>query len=110
MAKNFLEFDASKPEYEREGADIIKIVICNDKENHVNLNFTNFFIKSRYIRDKYSYTDGIVQIQSEFDSVCQAHHIMAESVRLFVSLIDSEKGRIPIERYSDICKRVLQHR
>ena len=47
MSKRLLQIDISKSEYEKE-EDLVKIKFKN--EDYLQINFTNFFFKSKYIQ------------------------------------------------------------
>ena len=65
MNKKLLQIDVSKFKNETEEEDLIKIKL--DKEDIVTVNFSKLVNKSKYIRDKYKYSEAINAIQLEFD-------------------------------------------
>ena len=82
--------------------DLIKIKLS--EEDVVQLNFTQFFIRSKYLRDKYKYLDAINSIQNEILEMKQINNIQEESIKIFFELLEEEKITIPIEIYKGIYK------
>ena len=96
---SLLQIDVSMYGYEPE-EDLIIIRFPN--EEYIQINFAIFFIKSKYIRDKYKYCEAFDSIQSEIDEIWDKLHISSESLKYFFKLIEDDKVNIPIELYKDI--------
>ena len=97
MSKDLLEIDISKAKREE---DFIEIRFRN--EEVVQVNFSKLFNQSKYIRDKYKYSEGIEFIQQEISDVEENMHISYESIKHFIKIIDEEKIKFGIEHYKNI--------
>ncbi|KAK8837309.1 hypothetical protein M9Y10_036740 [Tritrichomonas musculus] len=99
MSKSIFQIDVSNSEYEPEEEDLIKIILENDDIIYVN--FSNLIHKSKYIREKYKYSEALNSIQDEIDEIKNRLKISPVSLKLFMQLIQQEKINIQIDHYKD---------
>ena len=97
MSKSHLQIDFSKSKRDK---DLIEIKFQND--DSVQVNFSKLVCHSKYIRDKYNYSEALNSFQQEIDEIEQNMKIKEESIKFFIQLIQEEKITFPIEHYKDI--------
>ena len=100
MDKSILKIDVSKKKCESDEEDLIKIKLSNGEI--IETNFSKLIKQSKYIRDKYKYSEAQHLIQHEMNQIKTDMHINNESIKLFIQLIQEEKVNIPIEHYKDL--------
>ena len=66
MEEHLIQIDVSNSKYKTKD-DLIKIKFENEED--IQINFTNFFIQSKYLLDKYKYSEGLDSIQNELDEM-----------------------------------------
>ena len=99
MSKNLLQIDVSNLKNFGE-EDLIKINISNDE--FVQVNFSKLISYSKYIRDKYKYSEALITIENYLKNFARDKKIKKESIRHFIELIEKEKVTILNEHYHDI--------
>lgn len=99
MCKLFLQIDVSNIK-DQADENFIKIRFQNDDAFQVK--FSTLINKSKYIRNKYKYSEALDSIQEEIEEIEDKFNISEESIKDFFHLIQDEKVNIPIERYRDI--------
>ena len=97
--KGNLHIDVSKAKVQRE-EDLIEIPFQDEEVFQVN--FYKLIHQSKYIRDKYKYSEAINLIQCEIKEIIRKYNIKEESIKFFIQLIQEEKITLPIEHYKDI--------
>ena len=97
MNKELLYVDISKSKKEE---DLIEIRLGN--EEVAEINFSKLFNQSRYLRDKYKYSECIELIQEEIHHIKENTNVCDKSMKLFIELVSEDKIKFPIEHYKDI--------
>ena len=100
MDKSILKIDVSKKKCESDEEDLIKIKLSNGEI--IETNFSKLIKQSKYIRDKYKYSEAQHLIQHEMNQIKTDMNINNESIKLFIQLIQEEKVNIPIDHYKDL--------
>ena len=85
---------------EQEDEDLIKIKLKND--DIIEIKYSKLVNQSKYIRDKYKYSEAIYSIQTEIEYIVNQMKINDNSIKFFIQFIHEEKVAIPIEYYRDI--------
>ena len=99
MSKQLLRIDASSLKNKKD-EDLTKIKFKNADD--LQIDFSTFYIKSKYLLDKYKYFEALESIQSEIDEIKQKFDMNDESIKCFIKLIEGEDVDLPIEHYKDI--------
>ena len=73
MTKSLLKIDISNSKNEIKD-DLIKIKFQN--EDDVQINFTNFFFQSKYLLEKYKYSEAIDLLPSEMTNFVRNSTLM----------------------------------
>ena len=94
MSQEPLQIDISKSKYEMKKRDKINIKLGD--EEIIQVQYSEFFLQSKYIRDKYKYSEGSDHLQTELDNVEQKYNINKSSVQIFFELIQEGKVSVPI--------------
>ena len=100
MSQHFLQIDVSNSKCKESENEMIKISIKN--EDVLQVNFANFFIQSKYIRDKYQYSEALLLISTEFEKMRSEFNVSYESIKYFIQLVQQEKVNIPIEQFKNL--------
>ena len=95
MSQQPLQIDISKSTREIKKRDMINIKL--GEEDIIQVQYSQFFLQSKYIRDKYKYSEGSEQLQTELDNIEKKYNIHKTSFHIFIELIQEEKVSVPTE-------------
>ena len=97
MSQKLLQVDISKSKRED---GFVQIRFKN--EDVIQVNFSKLVDQSKYIRDKYKYSEALSSVQYEIEEIEEKMDINDESVKIFMQLIQDEKVDLPIEHYKGV--------
>lgn len=95
MIQRLLEINKSNLIYEIDDED--KIFIKFQNEDIHQISYSNLVFHSKYIRDKYIYSEAKECIQKEIEQIKKEYKIKDDCIKFFIDLIQHEKVNIPFE-------------
>ena len=102
MSEQHLEIDITKTHDENNDEDLIDIGLGEEK--HFKVNFSKLVSQSKYIRDKYKYSEAIISLTEEILRLQKTTKINDENIEQFVKYIQTGKVIIGYEEYQDMHK------
>ena len=99
MSKYLLSVDVSKSQLIEEDSIDIRFT----SGSLIQVKFSRLVSQSKYVRDKYKYSEAVNFFQLEIDKLENEFKIKEESIKHFIQLIQEEKVNISIEHYRDFC-------
>ena len=100
MNKNHLKIDISKFKYVGEEEDLIRIKL--EEEDEVQVSFSKLVTYSKYIRDKYKYSEAKIFIEHDLKNYSKNNNIKTSSIKHFIELFYEEQVTIFKEEFFDI--------
>ena len=102
MSEQLLEIDITKRRDENGDEDFLDIRVSQEK--HFKVNFSKLVSQSKYIRDKYKYSEASSILSEEISQLQRTTKIKEKSVEHFLKIIQTGKVIIKYEEYQDMYK------
>ena len=102
MSEQHLEIDITKTQDENNDEDLIDIGLGEEK--HFKVNFSKLVSQSKYIRDKYKYSEAIISLTEEILLLQKRTKINDDLVEQFVKYIQTGKVTISYEDFYSMYK------